>query len=167
MPREELTLTEVYETLSKLDAYQPVAWTGWTQTVYETDVTPVIRLRRLARVPLAFDGTLKLYLSRYLHLEVDLTMEDRQRGVPPVADFDRGRGSADVAWSEPQLRPAGTVHYRIHEDRIVKNGELRYFDHPKFGLLAKISRVADDAKAGEAEAPVLPPLPENQAAPSN
>lgn len=167
LPREELTLTEAYETLSELDAYRPVAWTGWTQTVYETDVTPVIRLRRLARVPLAFDGTLKLYLSRYLHLEIDLTMEDRQSGVLPVADYDRGPGNADVAWTEPQVRPTRTVHYRIHEDRIVKNGELRYFDHPKFGLLARISRVADDAEADEAEAPVLPPLPEDQAAPTN
>jgi hypothetical protein len=33
------------------------------------------------------------------------------------------------------------IRYRIEEDRIVRNGELRYFDHPKFGVLAKITRV--------------------------
>ena len=32
------------------------------------------------------------------------------------------------------------VHYRIQEDRIFKSGETRYFDHPKFGVLAKITR---------------------------
>lgn len=164
LPREKLTLSDTFDKLSRLDAYRPVVWTGWTQTVYESDVTPVIRLRRLARIPLAFDGTLKLHLSRYLHLEVDLTMEDRQTGVPPAANRRRGPGSADVAWAEPQVRPAETVHYRIREDRIVRNGELRYFDHPKFGLLARISRVTDDTESGSTDAPVLPPAPEDPAA---
>lgn len=167
LPREELTLSDEFRKLSELDAYRPVVWTGWTQAVYESNVTPEIRLRRLARIPLEFDGTLKLYLSRYLHLEVDLTMEDRQIGAPPDAGFRLGPGNADATWGEPPVRPADTVHYRIREDRIVRNGELRYFDHPKFGLLARISRVTDKPNAGEAEAPVLPPLPENPAAPPN
>ncbi|MDZ7768540.1 MAG: hypothetical protein U5K38_05465 [Woeseiaceae bacterium] len=63
LPREKLTLSNAFDKLSELDAYRPVVWTGWTQTVYESDVTPVIRLRRLARIPLEFDGTLKLYLA--------------------------------------------------------------------------------------------------------
>ena len=32
----------------------------------------------------------------------------------------------------------------------MKNGELRYFDHPKFGVLAKITRV-EEPEAGELE----------------
>lgn len=167
LPREELTLSSEFNKLSELDAYRPVVWTGWTQTVYDSNVSPEIRLRRLARIPLAFDGTLKLYLSRYLHLEVDLTKEDRQTGVSTAYDSRMGPGSADATWAERQARSAQTVHYRIREDRIVRNGELRYFDHPKFGLLARISRVADEAAANDAEAPVLPPLPENPAAPPN
>ena len=31
------------------------------------------------------------------------------------------------------------IRYRIFEDRIVKNGETRYFDHPKFGVIAKVT----------------------------
>ena len=27
------------------------------------------------------------------------------------------------------------------EDRIVKHGEVRYFDHPKFGVVAKVLRL--------------------------
>jgi hypothetical protein len=40
--------------------------------------------------------------------------------------------------------PAAAVSYRIQEDRIFRSGELRYFDHPKFGVLAKVSRVEED-----------------------
>ncbi len=167
LPREELTLSSEFSKLSELDAYRPIVWTGWTQAAYESDVTPEIRLRRLARIPLPFDGTLKLYLSRYLHLEVDLTMEDRRIGVSTAADSQLDPGGTYAGWGEPATQPAETVHYRIRENRIFRNGELRYFDHPKFGLLARISRVTDDAEGGEAEVPVLPPVPENQAAPPN
>jgi hypothetical protein len=33
-----------------------------------------------------------------------------------------------------------SVHYKIFDDRIMKSGDIRYFDHPKFGLLIKIIR---------------------------
>ena len=36
------------------------------------------------------------------------------------------------------------VRYRLQENRILKNGELRYYDHPKFGVLAKVSRVEEE-----------------------
>jgi hypothetical protein len=35
------------------------------------------------------------------------------------------------------------IRYRISEDRIMKNGDIRYFDHPKFGMIAKITRVEE------------------------
>jgi hypothetical protein len=49
---------------------------------------------------------------------------------------------------EPIARP---VHYRISEDRILRNGELRYYDHPKFGLLARATRVeeTEEPETGE------------------
>ena len=36
------------------------------------------------------------------------------------------------------------MRYAIREDRIFKSGDLRYFDHPKFGVLAKITRVEEE-----------------------
>jgi len=36
------------------------------------------------------------------------------------------------------------VRYRILDDRIFKNGETRYFDHPKFGVVARITRVEEE-----------------------
>jgi hypothetical protein len=38
----------------------------------------------------------------------------------------------------------GPVRYRIKENRILRSGELRYFDHPKFGVLAKATRVEEE-----------------------
>ena len=43
------------------------------------------------------------------------------------------------------------VYYRISEDRILRNGEVRYYDHPKFGLLARVTRVEEEAPADPGE----------------
>ena len=140
LPREQLTLRDTWERLERLDAYEPLLWAGWAQDAVERERSPEIALRRLGSAPAEFDGTLTLYLSRFLHLVVDLAMtpRDSQPGARPAAPvFGDARRVEEFA-AGPAV---GRVRMRIDEDRIVRNGELRYFDHPRFGLLAKVTRV--------------------------
>ena len=130
--RSDFTMGDIRARLDRLDAYRPVMHFGWTQTTYPAEQTRSIRLSSLTTPAGGFDGTVKLYLSRFLHLVVDLQMNTE---ADRVADT---------------FAPAATVSYRIQEDRIFRSGELRYFDHPKFGVLAKVSRVEED---DDAEAP--------------
>jgi len=140
---EQLTLQAEYDTLVRLDAYRPVLWTGWVQATYEQDITPAVMLRRIGSAPLDFDGTFKLYLSRFLHLVVDLRLAAPQPSAAArFADTPRYGRLAGAGG------PAATTYYRIDEDRIMKNGDLRYFDHPKFGLLARVTRVEEAAVPG-------------------
>ncbi len=163
-PREALTLGDVHDKLELLDAYEPVLWTGWTQDAIERELSPAIPLRRLGNAPPQFDGSLTLYLSRFLHLVVDLTLTSRQESpYPPdgtrYADPAAGRpAEASVpAYGDGRNEfgvggaGSGLVRLRIEEDRIVRNGDLRYFDHPRFGLLAKVTRVEDSDAAAPDE----------------
>ncbi len=134
---EERKMSDIHEKLLRLDAYRPVLWSGWTQVVREQAETPPIPLRRLGRVPLELDGELKLYLSRFLHLVVDVGLEGPSR---TFGDLRQGDGYRDIGRSYDAYAP---VRYRIVEDRIIKSGDIRYFDHPKFGLLAKLTRVEE------------------------
>ena len=72
---EEHAMKDIYEKLVELDAYKPIMRAAWTQATFDKDQTLPIRLRRLGNAPLRLDGNLTLYLSRYLHLVVDLTIE--------------------------------------------------------------------------------------------
>ncbi len=158
LPAEALTMTAIHEKLLLLDAYRPVLWSGWTQIVREDEETPVIRLRRLGNLPLEMDGELKLYLSRFLHLVVDVSMQapSTQPAVPP----SRRYGDSPFALGDDGYGyPAPPVHFRIRDDRILKSDEIRYFDHPKFGILAKLTRV-EEPQDGEPEtdAPVNPTI---------
>jgi len=158
---DELTMTEIHEELLLLDAYQPVMWAGWTQATLAEEETPLIRLRRLGNLPLKFDGNLKLYLSRFLHLVIDISMDGEstatQEPILPAATSGFERGYIDafgyLIYADV-LAPA--LHYRIIENRIMKNGDIRYFDHPKFGVLAKVTRYEAAAEDEEMEFEAAP-----------
>jgi len=150
---EELTMTDVAGKLERLDVYRPLMHFAWTQVTKPEEDTQPIELQDLAPPPDGLDGSFTLYLSRYLHLVVDLSLEQRSGPGEPYAIDDpvtafrdsRGEASYDAALPAP-------VRYRISEDRIFRSGDLRYFDHPKFGVLAKITRVeesGDDAPEAE------------------
>jgi len=142
---EDYVLNAEYERLETLGAYRPLMRAAWTQPTIEKDLTMPITLRRIGDPPLRLDGTVTLYLSRFLHLVVDLALEERAPLRVPPADSrlrrfgdERARFRFDPEFITP------SIFYRIQEDRIVRNGELRYYDHPRFGVLAKITRIEED-----------------------
>jgi hypothetical protein len=146
---EDYVLDKEFDRLERLEAYRPLMRAAWIQPTLEKQDTLPINLRRLGNPPLQLDGTVTLYLSRYLHLVIDLSLEEKSPLRVPAADNrfrsfgdDRSRFGFDPDFIKP------STFYRIDEDRIVRNGELRYYDHPRFGVLAKITRVEED-DAGE------------------
>jgi hypothetical protein len=145
---EEHAMKDIYEKLVELDAYKPIMRAAWTQATFEKDQTLPIRLRRLGNAPLRLDGELILYLSRYLHLVVDLTIESEQeRSAMQTNDAVRYYGDRRSYGGfgygyEPETTK---IKYNISEDRIFRNGELRYYDHPRFGVLARVTRFEEEA----------------------
>lgn len=185
MPEEDYALQDVLTRLEELDAYQPLMHFGWIQGMVPNAETEALPLETFAAPPKGLQGTLTLHLSRYLHLVVDLQLaadEDasiepgngpaegmaggrygdsagytQTQPVPTFADRPMFGGTAEYpASDEPRYAP---LMYRISEDRIVRNGELRYYDHPKFGVIARVARVEaeeDADRPGESEDPAVP-----------
>lgn len=118
---EDYQLDGIMDRLERLDVYDPVMHFGWTQAVWSRDQTAATPLHLFGHPPPELDGSLTLYLGRYLHLLVDLQL--------------------DAGAVEPD---GPHVYYRLQENRILKNGDLRYYDHPKFGVLAMVTRVEED-----------------------
>jgi hypothetical protein len=139
-----------------------VLWGGWIQSTRDRDFSPLIQLRALGTPPIHIDGTLQLYLKNYLHLVVNLTKEQQIAAVQPVYRFERSSrdsqgsyGADDYYVADPQ-----TIIYQIQEDRLFQSGQLRYYDHPKFGILARVSRVEqtdpdNDAEEEESQGPAM------------
>ena len=152
LDEDDFTMGDIMERLRRLDVYQPVMHFGWTQATWPDEETNAMALASLATPPPGLDGSLKLYLSRFLHLVVDLALDapaaspresSQDNSYPSYGDL---RSTVDFGRAETRVGP---VRYRIQEDRIFRSGELRYFDHPKFGVLARVTRV----EASEEQAP--------------
>ena len=143
LEEEDYQLVDAFEQLDRLDAYEPLMHFGWTQATWPEDQTDPISLHLFARPPEELDGTLTLYLSRYLHLVVDLQL----RAAEEIDDrmiIVSGVDSVITELGYEETPPHPPVYFRIQENRILRNGELRYFDHPKFGLLAHVTRVEEE-----------------------
>jgi hypothetical protein len=142
LSEEQFTMFNVVERLQRLDAYKPIMHVGWIQAGFPLQDTEGLDLSVFGERPDGLEGSFTLYLERYLHLIVDLSMDAPLEVIEIEFDDNSSYELEDAA----PLR--GPVRYRMQEDRIVKNGEIRYFDHPKFGVIAKVSRVKEEVETG-------------------
>jgi hypothetical protein len=158
LPEEEFTLTNVLDQFELLDAYETIMHVAWTQPTYPREDTLPIELHAFGEVPAGLEGSFTLYLSRYLHLVVDLALDAEPNNADessfvtiheahrePVISFgdERQQNTVFIDPLDAELQEA-VVRYRLQENRILKNGELRYFDHPKFGVIARVTRVEEE-----------------------
>ena len=134
----------------------------WTQTTPPREVAPAVHLRALGEPPAGLDGSITLYLGRFLHLVVDLALDANPGSTAMTAtdrlvaygDARRQGGLEEDGYGRDEYgRTDGfepPVRYRILEDRIMRAGDLRYFDHPRFGVVAKVTRPADSGPTADA-----------------
>jgi hypothetical protein len=159
LTEDEYTMSGILRKFELLDVYETTMHFGWTQSTHPQEETQAIELRRFGEPPQGLDGSFTLYLSRFLHLVVDLALDAPEDfSISAVVDepylvFGDSRNRFE---DEIGLRPQ-PVRYRIHENRIVRNGDVRYFDHPKFGVVAKITRVEEEEIDAD-NAPGMEPL---------
>ncbi len=83
----------------------------WQQTIDAKTVAKPVRV--MATNPAELEGTIRFFMSRHLHLDVDLLFRDVAAG-------------------------AGNVIYRLNEQRKLKSQETHYFDHPRLGVLVRV-----------------------------
>ncbi len=144
LDRADYQLDDIRDRMRRLDVYTPVMHFGWTQATWPEEQTEPVPLHRFARPPPGLDGDLTLYLNRFLHLVVDLQLEAPKSKTYNVDERERLGDTRTVGELLEEVNVQDPVYYRIKEDRILKNGELRYYDHPKFGVLAKVTRVEEE-----------------------
>ena len=145
-PVDELGMTDVIDTLERLDAYNPIMHAAWTQRALPRDESITMDLSMLAEPPPNLSGNFTLYLSRFLHLTVDLTL-DNVEPVPVAVEVP----NRSLFFGQQPRRKPGVIHYTIEDDRIFKNGDTRYFDHPRFGVIARVTRIEEPEEGEEDE----------------
>lgn len=116
---EEAGLAAASRQLTQDGSYRILAHYRWSQTPEARAATQAMRIRSEDQ---SLDGVVRFYLSRFLHVDVNLAFAN---------------GKLDLA-ANPV--PESGAIYRISEHRRVKTQEYNYFDHPKFGALVRVTQ---------------------------
>jgi hypothetical protein len=123
LPGSGSQLAGVTAALRRSDSYRPLVHLYWRQGLVDPARTRAIDIASLAgtldsgAVP-RVEGTLRLSVARYLHLETDIRLVDGEAG---------------------QFMDEALPSYRMRQSRRMRSGELHYLDHPRFGLIALIT----------------------------
>jgi hypothetical protein len=130
---DELKLGAEFRKLRALAGYRPIMHTGWAQPgLPEADTQP-FDLKVLGVTNPS--GTIRVHLTRFLHVTLDLTYQADGTGALPAVNDGLG---------ELALAP----RYRLTATRNVRSNELHYFDHPAFGVLVRITPVQTQNNQG-------------------
>jgi hypothetical protein len=119
-PAADSSLSATAAALENSGRHHVLAHLRWQQSAEAKSVSKPVKV---VSADGALEGALRFYSSRFLLLDVNLTLREAASG-----GMSAGTG---------QITPA----YRLTEARRVKSSETYYFDHPKFGALVRVSPV--------------------------
>ncbi|MFW2404262.1 MAG: CsiV family protein [Gammaproteobacteria bacterium] len=148
-------LTRVYSRLNQLDAYAPVLHRAWIQAARPADEALPVYVRSNEFGEFSITGTVKLYKERFVHLQLDLLMASTaEQIIAPEAESWPTFGDV-VPTSEPVQAPlqAEAPSHELVESRRIRGEVTQYFDHPQFGVIARVSQIENDEEESETEVP--------------
>ena len=128
---EQWQLADLIERINESRDFQLLTYQVWQQDGVLFDETEPFVLHTLNNDEGLLEGTATLSLSRFLHLllEIDWLPRAKNEGFPLY------RGLAGLV--------AKPTPYTISESRLMQRGDIHYFDHPLFGVVALITRVEE------------------------
>jgi len=123
---ELYTLNNIRDGLAASPGYRVLFHRAWRQLAYDRAHAVDYPVHTIAdQNRYSVDGTVTLVRERFLHLDIDLSLLAASGGNP-------------VQYSDA----AGNVSlYRLVEQRRIRSSELHYFDHPRFGVIARVTPV--------------------------
>ncbi len=171
VPKNQLNLQGAKNFLDKHRNYQVLTHLGWIQPAYSSDTAAPVRVtggttieiqkQEPDRTELLFyqqdpleqpdqsptnlhqlEGFVTLMVNRYIHLEVNLALREYEHESSHVEVIEMEPTEVDLV----DELGAGLYHYQLLHQRRIRTGEIHYFDHPLFGVIAQVNlAMAPDA----------------------
>jgi len=154
-PLDERQLARVYTRLESLDAYEPIAHFAWLQAARAADQSVPFQIAALdPSGEYRIEGTVTVYKERYVHIQVELGLSTVTPSVsPPIPEAATWPTYGDV-FTPPDPKPvplavAAPPEFTLHESRRIRGTNAQYFDHPQFGVIARVTEVILDDDAAD------------------
>jgi hypothetical protein len=121
---EFYTIENISYALERSGRHSVLFHRAWRQLAYDKAHAVAYPIHSIAENGRdSVEGIIKLVRERFLHLDVDVQLMSAARG-------------REVLYSDsPDNQPA----FELIETRRIKSNVLHYFDHPRFGMIAKVT----------------------------
>jgi hypothetical protein len=117
LPATALQMKKEFDRMRAAGEVEPILHTAWLQPGLAREEAVAIHLKSEGSNAGWVDGSMRLVLSRYLHLETNLIYH---------------RAGEDAT-------QVGRPVYQLVESRRMRSREYHYLDHPLFGVLAVVT----------------------------
>jgi hypothetical protein len=118
------TLNDISRSLERSGRYRVLFHRAWRQLAFDKAHAVAYPVHSIAENRRdSIEGIIKLIRERFLHLDVNLHLMSAAAGT-------------EVMFSDsPSSKPA----FELIETRRINSNVLHYFDHPRFGLIARVT----------------------------
>lgn len=125
LPKSEWQLAAHEQRLKRSRNYRPHLHVAWRQQMTSPDRAQLLYLELPQKnAPAKIEGTVKIGVKRYLHLETDLILR-RLEKTDPASEQQTGMMRFGPSYQS----------YRLRSLRRMRSGKLHYLDHPLIGVL--------------------------------
>lgn len=121
LTRAQHALDGIRVSMRRSAEYRPLAHFAWAMPAGWSGEPIPLRLSTLSAAPLPFSGEVAVEEEKFVHITLDVRLP------------------AD---------PEGGGSYRLSERRRLLQGEVHYFDHPRFGVVARLFRYRPHPEPG-------------------
>ncbi|MCU7796038.1 MAG: peptidoglycan binding protein CsiV [Candidatus Thiodiazotropha sp. (ex Myrtea spinifera)] len=158
LPASERRLNDIWTRFRNSRNYRPLYHVAWRQQIVNPEQAQQLYIslppdngkETGPMNPPKLEGTLKIGVKRYLHLETDLLLHLPHNPETVTA-------SDDTLFMGPHFQS-----YRLQAQRRMRSGKLHYLDHPVLGVLVQAEKYVPPEPEPEPETETTPPVEETQ-----
>ncbi|MFQ5634820.1 MAG: CsiV family protein [Gammaproteobacteria bacterium] len=138
-------LNQLYARLERLDIYAPLLHRAWVQPARSPEEAVPFQIADIFD-EFSLEGRITLYRRRYTHLEIDLDLAPTPPDEPDAGPERPAWPTFGDVFTPPDegivvLQAPVTPAYKLQESRRIRGRNAQYFDHPQFGVIARITEL--------------------------
>lgn len=142
----DFSLSEEVSKIARSRDFRVIGTKSWFQTVKNIDKAQHIFIDSNFFKGTRIFGFLKLYKERFLHFNLNLYLSELDPSKEQIENLISGKNfSGDNLQIDLFEEKNQSLLFQVQHSKKFRSGELHYVDHPKFGMLIKLTKAQQES----------------------
>ena len=142
----DFSLSEEVSKIARSRDFRVIGTKSWFQTVKNKDKAQHIFIDSNFFKGNRIFGFLKLYKERFLHFNLNLYLSELDPSKEQIENLVSGKNfSGDNLQIDLFEEKNQSLLFQVQHSKKFRSGELHYVDHPKFGMLIKLTKAQKES----------------------